>query len=412
MLRATRNALAVEYAIRDVILPARELEKQGAKILKLNIGDPCAYDFDTPQHVKDALIEAVRKGGAINGYAPSEGIPELRQAITAREKRRNGVDYDPDADVVVTTGVTEGLQMLYASTLGPGDEVLVPGPSYPPYTSLAKLFGAKAISYRCLEDKGWQPDVDDIRRRITDRTRMICVINPNNPTGAVAGRRALDAIGGLAAEYSKQLFLVSDEIYDDLAFDVKHLATANVAKDIPLVTFNGFSKVYLAPGWRVGWTLFRDPQGRLAEIRKAYMNQARLRLSASSIAQHGAVAGLNGPMDYLHDVLTRLKRRRDLAHKRLNEIEGLSCTKPDGAFYAFPKITALEATQSPWRDDKAFVLDLLKDAHVLTVHGSGFDPAFGANHFRIVILPPEETLEAAFNGLEKFMKKRLKSVAA
>lgn len=412
MLRATRNALAVEYAIRDVILPARQLENEGAEILKLNIGDPCAYDFDTPDHVKDALVDAVRSGGRANGYAPSEGIPELRNAIAAREKRRNGVDYDPDTDVCVTTGVTEGIQMLYAAALGPGDEVLVPGPSYPPYTSLAKLFNAKPVPYRCVEDKGWQPDVDDIRRRITDRTRAIVVINPNNPTGAVAGRRALSGVAGVAAEHAKQLFLISDEIYDDLVLDAKHIAAADISDDVPLVTFNGLSKVYLAPGWRVGWTLFRDAGDRLGEIQKAFMNQARLRLSASSIGQHGAVAALEGPHDYLDGVLAKLRTRRDLAHKRLNEIEGLSCAKPEGAFYAFPKIDALDASASPWRDDKNFVLDLLKDAHVLTVHGSGFEKAFGAGHFRIVFLPPEETLNKAFDALEKFVKKRLKSVAA
>jgi aspartate/methionine/tyrosine aminotransferase len=272
--------------------------------------------------------------------------------------------------------------------------------------------GARPVPYRCVEEKGWQPDVDDIRRRITPRTRMICLINPNNPTGAVAGRRTLGAVGGLAAEHAKQLFLVSDEIYDELVFDAKHLATAAVAKDAPLVTFNGLSKVYLAPGWRVGWTMFRDVGDRLREIKAAFMNQARLRLSASSIAQYGAVAGLQGPTDYLTDVLARLRQRRDLTHKRLNEIEGLSCAKPEGAFYAFPKIDALSAPSSPWRDDKAFVLDLLKEAHVLTVHGSGFDKAFGADHFRTVFLPPPETLEPAFDALERFMKKRLKSVAA
>ncbi|MBI2077862.1 MAG: aminotransferase class I/II-fold pyridoxal phosphate-dependent enzyme [Euryarchaeota archaeon] len=387
MLRAAKNALQVEYAIRDVVLPAREMEKQGIEILKLNIGDPCAYDFDTPQHIKDALIDAVQKGK--NGYSPSEGIPELRDAIVAREKRRNNVAYTPE-DVCVTTGVTESLQMLYASVLEPGDEVLVPGPSYPPYTSLAKLYHSRAISYRTKEESGWQPDVDDLRKRITPRTKIISLINPNNPTGSVWGRRVLEGIAGLAGEYGKQLFLVSDEIYDEMTFDVKHNATASLAKDIPIVTFNGLSKIYLAPGWRIGWTLFRDHNGALADVRKAYMNQARLRLCASTIAQHGAVAALNGPQDHVPKVVAKLKARRDLAHKRLNEIPGVSCARPDGAFYAFPKINALEEPGAPWRNDKEFVLDVLREAHVLMVHGSGFDSTFGNNHFRVVILPPEE----------------------
>jgi alanine-synthesizing transaminase len=409
MLRAAKNALAVEYAIRDVVLPARELEKQGVEVLKLNIGDPCAYDFDTPAHIKQAAIDAMNAGK--NGYAASEGLPELRQAIVDREKRRNNVDYAPD-DVVVTTGVTESLQMLYASTLGPGDEVLIPGPAYPPYASLAKLFHARPISYRCVEEANWQPDVDDIRRRITDRTKMICLINPNNPTGALWGRRTLENIGGIAAEHAKQLFLVSDEIYDDLAFDGKHHATAAINKDAPLVTFNGLSKVYLAPGWRIGWTLFRDVKDALPEVRQAFMNLARLRLCASSVAQHGALAALTGPQDHIPATVAKLKTRRDLTHRRLNEIEGLSCAKPDGAFYAFPKIKALEAPGAPWRNDKEFVLDLLREANVLAVHGSGFDSIFGPNHFRVVILPPEDVLERALKAIEKFMKKRLKKVAA
>jgi len=410
MLRAAKNALAVEYAIRDVVLPARELEKQGHKLLKLNIGDPCQYDFDTPQHMKEAVTTAM-KTPSLNGYGPSEGFPELRQAIAAREKRRNNVDYAVE-DMCVTTGVTESLQMLYAATLGAGDEVLVPGPAYPPYASLAKLYHAKPISYRCKEESGWQPDVDDLRRRITDRTKMICLINPNNPTGALWGRRVVESVAGVAAEHAKQLFLVSDEIYDDMAFDGKHHSTASINKDAPLVTLNGLSKIYLAPGWRVGWTMFRDVKGALTEIKQAYFNQARLRLCASSIAQQGAIAALTGPQDHIAPTVAKLKARRDLAHKRLNEIEGLSCAKPDGAFYAFPKINVLEQPGAPWRNDKEFVLDLLADQKVLTVHGSGFDSIFGKDHFRIVILPPEPVLEEALKGIERFMKKRLKRVPA
>lgn len=409
MVRASKNALNLEYAIRDVVLPARELEKQGIEILKLNIGDPCAYDFETPQHMRDAVRDAMDKGH--NGYSPSEGIPALREAIVAREKRRNNVDYAVD-DTCVTTGVTESLQMLYAASLEPGDEVLIPGPAYPPYASLARLYSAKAISYRCVEGSNWQPDLDDVRRRITDRTKMICLINPNNPTGALWGRRVLEGMAGIAAENAKQLFLVSDEIYDEMAFDGKHNSTASLNKDAPLVTLNGLSKVYLAPGWRMGWTMFRDVKGALTDVKKAYFNQARLRLCASSIAQHGALAALTGPQDHVAPTVAKLKARRDIAHKRLNEIEGISCAKPDGAFYAFPKINVLEQPGAPWRNDKEFVLDLLRDSHVLTVHGSGFDGVFGPNHFRIVILPPEAVLDQAFKALEKFMKRRLKGVVA
>lgn len=409
MLRAAKNALAVEYAIRDVVLHARAVEAEGHEVLKLNIGDPCAYDFDTPQHMKDAVAKAMKDGE--NGYGPSEGLVPLRQAVAEREKKRNDVTYGLE-DMCVTHGVTESLSMLYGSVLNPGDEVLVPGPAYPPYASLARLFHAKPISFRCIEEENWQPDLDDVRRRITDRTRMICLINPNNPTGAMWGRRVIQGLGGIAGEYAKQLFLVSDEIYDDMAFDAKHHATANLVKDVPVVTFNGLSKIHLAPGWRIGWTMFRDVDGRLEEIKRAYLNQARLRLCASSIAQRGALAALTGPQDHVPKTVETLRRRRDITVSRLNEIEGLSVTKPEGAFYAFPKIEALDYPGTPWRNDKDFVLDLLRTAHVLTVHGSGFDPVFGTGHFRTVILPDEDTLDRSFKAIEKFMKKRLKKVEA
>jgi len=400
MIKASKRSQSVSYAIRDVILPAKELEKKGIEVLKLNIGDPNAYDFDTPQHIKDALYKAANDG--YNGYAPSEGYPELRQAIIQREKKRNNVNYDPE-DVCITTGVTEALQILLNASLDPNDELLIPGPTYPQYTLITRVNDALPIPYRCIEEEAWQPDVDQIRKKISNRTKGIVVINPNNPTGALYPKQVIKEILDIAGEY--QVPVISDEIYDDLTFDGKQHATATLAKDVPVITFNGFSKVYLMPGWRVGYVLFHH-SGELNEIQDAFMRIARSRLCASSVCQRACIQALNGPQDHIEKTNKKLRERRDFSYKRLNEIEGISTAKPDGAFYIFPKIEAME--NGLWADDKAFVLDLLREAHVLTVHGSGFCTTFGKGHFRAVILPPLETLEKAFDKLEAFMKKRLK----
>jgi len=399
MIKASKRSQSVSYAIRDVILPAKELEKKGIEVLKLNIGDPNAYDFDTPQHIKDALCKVANEG--YNGYAPSEGYPELRQAIIKREKNRNNVDYALE-DICITTGVTEALQILLNASLDPNDEMLIPGPTYPQYTLITRVNDALPIPYRCIEEEGWQPDADQIRKKISNRTKGIVVINPNNPTGALYSKKVIKEIIDIAGEY--QVPVISDEIYDDLTFDGEQYATASLAKDVPVITFNGFSKVYLMPGWRLGYVMFHH-SGELDEIHDAFMRIARSRLCASSICQRACIEALNGPQDHIKEVNKKLKERRDFSYKRINEIQGISTAKPDGAFYIFPKIEAMD--KGLWADDKEFVLDLLREAHVLTVHGSGFCATFGKGHFRAVILPPLETLEKAFDKLEAFMKKRL-----
>jgi len=399
MIKASKRSQGVSYAIREIVLPARELEKKGIKVLHLNIGDPNAYDFDTPQHLRDALCRIVNDGH--NGYSPSEGHIELRKAIIEREKKRNNVDYEID-DVCVTTGVTEALQILLNASLDPNDELLVPGPTYPQYTIITRFNDANPIPYRCVEEEGWQPDVDNIRSRISNRTKGIVLINPNNPTGALYSRKVIQEIVDVAGEY--KVPIISDEIYDDMVFDDRQYATSTIAKDVPVITFNGFSKVYLMPGWRIGYVLFHH-SGELDEVQDAFMRIARSRLCANSVCQLACVEALKGPQDHIKEVNKKLRQRRDFSYKRLNEIPGISTAKPEGAFYIFPKNDAME--KGLWKTDKDFVLDLLKEAHVLVVNGSGFCATYGKNHFRAVILPTMETLEEAFNKLEDFMKKRL-----
>ncbi|MFO8077225.1 MAG: aminotransferase class I/II-fold pyridoxal phosphate-dependent enzyme [Thermoplasmatota archaeon] len=401
MIKASKRSKGVSYAIRDVVLPARILEKQGKKILHLNIGDPNKYDFDTPVHMKEALYEAAKQG--YNGYAPSEGYAELREEIVKREKNRNNVSYDID-DICVTTGVTESLQILLEASLDPNDEILLPGPTYPQYNLIARVNDALPVPYRCLEDEGWQPDVDQIRKKISNRTKAIVVINPNNPTGALYSEKVIKEIIDIAGEY--HIPVVSDEIYDDLTFSENQCATASLSKDVPVITFNGFSKVFLVPGWRMGYVMFQDKSDDLFEIRDAFMRIARSRLCANSVCQRACIAALQGSQDHVRKVNQKLRKRRDFAYKQLNEIPGISTAKPEGAFYIFPRIDALD--DGIWKNDKAFVLDLLNETGVLVVHGSGFCSVYGKNHFRAVILPPLALLEDAFDKMESFMRKKMK----
>jgi alanine-synthesizing transaminase len=397
-VRVNERVRTIEYAIRDIIPYAQQVAKTGKKIYYLNIGDPNAFDFDTPPHIKQALIEAVEEGA--NAYSPSEGLPELRQAISQKERRINDVEIAPE-DTIVTSGISEGIQMVMAALMGEGDEILLPGPSYPPYISYARFFSGKPLTYETTEMNGWQPNVDDLRKKISGRTRAIAIINPNNPCGALYDEKVVKQIVDLAGEHDVPV--LSDEIYDQLVFNKKLVSTAHLAKDVPVIGLNGFSKVYLMTGWRLGYLYFHSPDGRLQELKECIEKEARIRLCANTPVQKAGVAALNGPQDHIKTVVEKLRTRSNYAWKRLNEIQGISCAKPEAAFYVFPKI---HAVGSKWKTDMDFALDLLKETGVLFVHGSGFDPVYGAGHVRGVILPPIETLEQAFNEAERFMKTR------
>ncbi|MDH5634414.1 MAG: aminotransferase class I/II-fold pyridoxal phosphate-dependent enzyme, partial [Candidatus Bathyarchaeota archaeon] len=242
-MKVTQRVSTIEYAIRDIIEFARKLEKKGRKIVYLNIGDPVKFDFDTPEHVKKALFEAVNAGE--NWYGSSEGLPELRDAICRKEKKVNGIDISPD-NVIVTTGVSEGIFMVMAAIIDRGDEILVPGPTYPPYTSYTKFFEGKPVAYRTVEEEGWLPDVEDVRSKISKRTRGIVIINPNNPCGALYDAKTVKEIVDLAAE--NNLVILSDEIYDRIVYEEQFVSTSRVAGDYPIIGLNGFSKTYLATG--------------------------------------------------------------------------------------------------------------------------------------------------------------------
>ena len=395
-LKVSDRTSGVEYVIRDIISYARKYESTGKQIIYLNIGDPVKYDFKTPDHIKAALIDAVTKDQ--NYYAESEGLPELRKAIVEKESQK-GFPL-ADSDVLVTNGVSEGLDMTLASIVDPGTEVLMPGPYYPPYASYVKFYGGKPIEFKLYEDG--RPDVEDVASKINSKSRAICIISPNNPTGEVFDRKGLQQLIDIAIEHN--LYVICDEIYDNIVFDEQFTSIGRVASDAPVVLLNGFSKGYLMTGWRCGYICLNSDSRKLDGLRENVPKLARVRISSNLPVQIAAIQALRGPQDHIIEMVQKLRKRRDYVVKRLNSINGISCKLPRGAFYVFPKIEL----EHRWKDDREFVLDLLNSTGVLTVQGSGFGREFGAGHFRIVYLPPENVLEEAMDKLEIFISRSSK----
>ncbi|KAG2477185.1 MAG: Aminotransferase [Nitrosopumilales archaeon] len=389
-MKVTKKVAGVEYAIRDIVIAAKKFEQQGKKIEYLNIGDPVKYGFQPPDNVKEALINAVKKGE--NYYSESEGLPELRSAIAEKEHAK-GLSVSGD-DILVTNGVSEGLDMVISSIVDEGDEVLLPGPYYPPYASYVKLRGGIPVEFT-VDLNNSTPDIDDIRSKITSKTVAICLISPNNPTGAVFNEKALKELVDVANEHN--LYILCDEIYDQIVYDEKFVGIGKIAGDSPVIILNGFSKVHLMSGWRIGYLAFnQSPQ--LNEIRENLPKLARVRIASNLPVQQAALESLRGPQEYITEFVSELKKRRDLVVKRLNSIPGLSCSNPKGAFYAFPKIE-----NNKYSSDEEFVLKLLETKGVLTVYGSGFGTKYGSGYFRIVFLPSLQILDSALNKIEEFM---------
>jgi len=389
-LKISKKVVGVEYAIRDIVVVAKKFEQQGKKIEYLNIGDPVKYGFQPPDNVKEALINAVRNGE--NYYSESEGLPELRTAIAEKEHTK-GLSVSSD-DILVTNGISEGLDMVISSIVDQGDEVLLPGPYYPPYASYVRLRGGIPVEF-AVDLNNSTPDIDDIRSKITSKTVAICLISPNNPTGVVFNEKSLKELVDLANEHN--LYILCDEIYDQIVYDEKFVGMGRIAGDSPVIILNGFSKVHLMSGWRIGYLAFNQSP-KLNEIREHLPKLARVRIASNLPVQQAALESLRGPQEYIAEFVSELKKRRDLVVKRLNSIPGLSCSNPKGAFYAFPKIE-----NNKYSSDKEFVLKLLETKGVLTVHGSGFGTKYGSGYFRIVFLPSLHILDSALNKIEEFM---------
>jgi alanine-synthesizing transaminase len=394
LIKISERLGRVEYAIRDIILHAREYQKTGKKILYLNIGDPVAFDFKTPLHIKNALIDALNND--YDYYTDSEGWPDLRQSIVGKESNKKGLNLT-SSDVLVTNGVSEGLDMVMGSIIEENDEILLPGPYYPPYSSYAKFYGANISEFKILDDG--KPDVDDIRKKITDKSRAICIINPSNPTGEVFDLKSLQSIIDIASE--NDLYIICDEIYDEIVFDDPFYGIGKIAKDAPVILLNGFSKTYSMTGLRCGYICMNNGSRQLDSLRKNIFKLARVRIASNFPVQIAANAALNGPQNHINEMVQKLQKRRDFVFKRLNEFNGVYCKKPKGAFYLFPEIDL----QNRWKSDLEFVIEMLNSTGVLTVHGSGFGTS-GSNHFRVVYLPEESILEEAMDKIDLFLKKK------
>jgi len=383
----------VRYAIRDLACYADEVAKQGHKILPLNIGDPNIFDFQTPPHMIEAVYKAMREGK--NGYAPSPGIKEALDAIRG-EAARKGITTVQD--IFVTTGVSETVDVCLAALLNPGDDLLTPAPDYPLYSAVLGKMGIGLNTYYLNEEDGWQPDLDDIKRKITARTRGIVLINPNNPTGSVCTRKMLEQIAELARRHN--LLVFADEIYDKQMLDGdEHIAFAEAAADVPCVTFGGLSKNYLAPGWRIGWGIVSGEAAAVKQYNEGIQKLLRARLCANHPEQYAIKAALEGPQDHLLEVRRKLRGRRDLTVRWANSTPRLSCVSPRAAFYAFPRVDIPEG-------DEVFVRELILKKHVMVVHGSGFGQKPGTKHFRIVYLPEEATLTKAYAAIAELLQER------
>ena len=389
-LKVSKKVIGVEYAIRDIVLAARKVEQSGMKVDYLNIGDPVQFGFQPPENVKQALINSINKGE--NYYSSSEGLLELREEIAKKENAK-GLSITAD-DVLITNGVSEGLDMVISSIVEEGDEVLLPGPYYPPYASYVRLHGGIPVEFS-VDLNNSTPNIDDIKSKITSKTVAICLISPNNPTGVVFNENSLKELVDVANEHN--LYIICDEIYDQIIFDDKFVGIGKVAGDSPVIILNGFSKVHLMSGWRIGYIAFnQSPQ--LESLREHLPKLARVRIATNLPIQYAALESLRGPQNYINDFVSEIKKHRDLVVKRLNEMPGLSCPNPKGAFYAFPKIE-----DNRFGTDKEFVTKLLESKGVLTVHGSGFGELYGSGHFRLVYLPSLEILDSAMNKIEEFV---------
>ena len=387
----------VLYDIRGpVLVEAKRLEEQGHRIMKLNIGNPHPFGFEAPPEI---LVDVIRHLPEAQGYSDSQGIRSARTAVV-QHYQNQGIDItDPD-DVWLGNGVSELIQLSLNALLDSGDEVLIPAPDYPLWTASTSLAGGNPVHYLCDEENDWNPNLDDIRAKITKNTRAIVVINPNNPTGAVYSRKVLREIADLAVEHN--LIVFADEIYDKILYDdAQHHTFASVAPEVLTFTFNGLSKAYRLAGFRAGWMMITGPRKHAESYIEGINMLTNMRLCANHPAQYAIQTALGGRQSIRDLVLPggRLLAQRDAAVAALNAIPGVSCVTPKGALYVFPKI---DQEMYPIKDDRRFVLDFLRAEHVLVVQGTGFNWP-NTDHLRIVTLPWAKDLTEAIGRLGNFL---------
>lgn len=384
----------ITYAVRDIVVLANEVAKTGKEMLYLNIGDPNQFDWEPPKHLIDATYEAMKKN--LNGYSPSSGIKQAVDAI-AQESEKKGIKNIQD--IFVTTGASEAIEICLTALVNDGENVLTPTPGYPLYTAIQSKLQTMENPYYLDEENGWQPDIEDIKKKINSKTRAIILINPNNPTGSNTSPETLKQIVQLAVEHNLVIF--ADEIYDKLLMDGKvHSSIAALNSEVPMITFGGLSKNYMVPGFRIGWGIVSGNKAVLKDYIEAINKILRARLCANHPAQWGISPSLLGDQSHLTEAMKKLTKRRDMTVDAMNSIEGISCVAPEGSFYAFPRLHNVS-------NDFHFAVELLKETGVVVVHGSGFGQKPGTQHFRIVFLPTENILEKAYKAIGEFHVKYL-----
>lgn len=385
------------YEIRGVVLrEARRLEEEGHRILKLNIGNPAAFDLDVPEEIQQDVIYNMPLA---QGYVESKGLFSARKAVM-HYCQQIGIDKVDIDDIFLGNGVSEMIVMSMQAMLNTGDEVLIPAPDYPLWTAAVTLSSGKPVHYRCDEQQEWFPDIDDIKKKITQRTRAIVLINPNNPTGAVYSKELLEQVIELARQHN--LIILSDEIYDKILYDgTQHIPTASLADDVLFFTFNGLSKNYRAAGYRSGWMIISGAKHRAPDLIEGIEMLSNMRLCANVPAQLAIQTALGGyqSIDDLVAPGGRLYEQRETAYNLLNDIPGVSCVKPKGALYMFPR---LDPKHFPIENDEKLVLDLLIQERILLVQGSAFN-IDDKQHLRVVFLPREDALEDAMKRLAHFL---------
>jgi alanine-synthesizing transaminase len=388
----------VRYDIRGPVLRrARQLEADGHEILKLNIGNPAPFGLVGPDVVLDAVTSRIHDS---QGYSDARGIAPAREAVAAYYTDR-GVGGITADDVYLGNGVSELIVMAMQALLNPGDEVLVPTPDYPLWTGSVSLCGGRAVHYRCEESEGWQPDLEHLAAQITERTRALVIINPNNPTGAVYSPATLDALLDLARQHG--LLVLTDEIYDQILYDgAIHVSAASLAPDLPVLTLGGMSKNYRLAGFRAGWLVVSDPHGDLGDYRDGLELLANMRMCSNVPAQQAIPAALGGGIDITPLLRPggRLRDQRDRAWAMLTSIPGVDCFKPQGALYLFPR---LDPDVYKISDDQKMVIDLLESQHLLLTHGTGFNLP-STDHLRIVFLAGVDILDDAIGRLATFLR--------
>jgi len=386
----------IKYAVRDIVVLAQETAKTGKEMLYLNIGDPNLFDFAPPKHIVEETYKAMLNNK--NGYAPSSGTADAVKAIE-KEAERKGIKNVHD--IFVTTGASEAIEVCLTALVNEGENVLTPTPGYPLYTAVQSKLAAYENPYYLDEENGWQPDVEDIKSKINDKTRAIIIINPNNPTGSLCNVETLKKIVDIALEHNLVIF--ADEIYDKLLFDGKeHISIASLNPDVACITFGGMSKNYFVPGFRIGWGIVSGKKEMLKDYLEAINRILRARLSANHPEQYAIPSALGPDQSHLVEAMAKLTVRRDITVDMLNAIPGISCVKPEGAFYAFPKLD-MEF------DDWGFVLELIKETGVVVVPGSGFGQKPGTRHFRVVFLPNDQILTKAYTSIGEFYAKFLQA---